>query len=67
MIDVAGRPVEGRPIPNDARHRHFGGGQTGTKVTPSPGTHTLRLELADTHHVPFYPPVTLKIITVRVR
>lgn len=67
LIDVAALPPAGQPIPNDANHRHFGGGQTETVVHLSPGTHTLQLELADANHVPFAPPVVSKTITIHVR
>jgi hypothetical protein len=67
LIDVDTLPPAGMPIPSDARHRHFGGGQTETVLTLPPGTHTLQLELGDMHHVPFDPPVVSKKITVHVK
>lgn len=67
LIDVATLPAAGQPIPNDARHRHFGGGQTETVLRLAPGTHTLQLELGDANHVPFDPPVVSRKITIRVR
>lgn len=67
LIDVATLPVAGQPIPNDAHHKHFGGGQTETVVHLSPGTHTLQLELGDANHVPFDPPIVSKRITIRVK
>lgn len=67
LIDVAALPQAGKPIPNDASHRHFGGGQTETVLHLAPGTHTLQLELGDASHVPFDPPVVSKRITVHVR
>src|SRR5262245_7993516 len=45
------------PIPVDATHVHFGGGQTEAIVTLSPGTYTLRLMLADAFHIPHNPPL----------
>jgi hypothetical protein len=67
LIDVQTLPGAGQPIPNDAHHRHFGGGQTETVLQLAPGTHTLQLELADANHVPFAPPMVSKRITVHVQ
>lgn len=67
LIDVATLPAAGQPIPNDAQHKHFGGGQTETVLHLAPGTHTLQLELGDANHVPFSPPVVSKQITIHVR
>lgn len=66
LIDVATLPAAGQPIPNDAHHKHFGGGQTETVLHLKPGTHTLQLELGDANHVPFDPPVVSKKITIHV-
>ncbi len=46
-----------RPIAADAKHVHFGGGQTETTVTLPPGSHTLQLVLGDWSHIPHNPPV----------
>ncbi|HEU4856579.1 MAG TPA: DUF4399 domain-containing protein [Rhodanobacteraceae bacterium] len=67
LIDVATLPAAGQPIPSDAHHKHFGGGQTETVLHLLPGTHTLQLELGDANHVPFEPPVVSKKITIHVR
>lgn len=67
LIDVVALPPAGQPIPNDAQHRHFGGGQTETVLHLAPGTHTLQLELADANHVPFEPPVVSRPVTIHVR
>jgi len=53
-------------IPTDDHHRHFGGGQTETEITLSPGTHTLQLVLGDYLHVPHNPPVVSEQITITV-
>jgi hypothetical protein len=66
LIDAKELPAAGQPIPNDAQHMHFGGGQTETVLKLAPGTHTLQLELGDANHVPFAPPVVSKKITVHV-
>lgn len=67
LVDVQHLPPAGQPIPNDAQHIHFGGGQTETTITLKPGTHTLQLELGDAHHVPFGPPLVSKRITIQVK
>jgi hypothetical protein len=54
------------PIPADARHVHFGRGQTETMLQLTPGKHTLQLVLGDRNHVPHDPPVTSAKITVTV-
>ena len=66
LIDT---PVPGdltQPIPKDDQHRHFGGGQTETTLTLSPGKHTLQLLLGDFAHVPHQPPVMSKPVTITV-
>ncbi|KRE95035.1 rod shape-determining protein RodA [Frateuria sp. Soil773] len=67
LVDVKDLPAAGQPIPKDATHIHFGGGQTETTIKLEPGTHTLQLELGDANHVPFDPPVVSKRITVHVK
>ena len=67
LVDVEQLPVAGQPIPNDAQHIHFGGGQTETTIALKPGMHTLQLELGDAHHVPFDPPLVSKRITIHVK
>ncbi|PWK85265.1 DUF4399 domain-containing protein [Fulvimonas soli] len=67
LVDVKELPPAGQPIPKDAQHLHFGGGQTETTLKLAPGTHTLQLELGDANHVPFDPPVVSRRITVHVK
>jgi hypothetical protein len=55
------------PIPSDAKHVHFGGGQTEAMVTLPPGEHTLQLVLGDWSHVPHVPPVMSPVIKVTVK
>lgn len=55
------------PIPADAKHLHFGGGQTETMVTLPPGQHTLQLVLGDWSHIPFNPPIMSPVITITVK
>lgn len=67
LVDVKALPAAGQPIPNDATHIHFGGGQTQTTLKLAPGTHTLQLELGDQNHVPFEPALVSKKITITVK
>jgi Domain of unknown function (DUF4399) len=55
------------PIPNDDLHKHFGGGQTETTLTLTPGRHTLQLLLGDNLHVPFDPPIASSVVTIEVQ
>ena len=66
LVDVSELPAAGQPIPADANHLHFGGGQTETTLKLKPGMHTLQLELADMNHVPFVPALVSRKITVHV-
>ncbi|MGR9089012.1 MAG: DUF4399 domain-containing protein [Gammaproteobacteria bacterium] len=54
------------PIPNDAQHRHFGGGQTETALELSPGQHTLQLVLGNFAHIPHNPPLVSERVTITV-
>lgn len=67
LIDTDGLPPLDMPIPADAKHVHFGGGQTETTITLTPGEHTLQLDLADALHMQFDPPVVSKKITITVK
>lgn len=55
------------PLPADDNHKHFGGGQTETKLELKPGTHTLQLLVGDHNHVPHDPPITSDVITITVK
>lgn len=66
LVIDAPTPPAGKPIPADANHLHFGGGQTETVIELEPGTHTLQLVLGDHLHVPHDPPVVSKKITITV-
>lgn len=66
LIDADTLSAAGQPIPADAHHVHFGGGQTQTELTLPAGTHTLQLELGDLNHVPFNPRVVSQKITIQV-
>jgi hypothetical protein len=67
LIDSALPADLGVPIPNDDTHKHFGGGQTETTLTLTPGKHTLQLLLGDHLHVPFDPPIASSVVTIEVQ
>lgn len=67
LIDVKELPPGNLPIPADATHVHFGGGQTETTIHLEPGTHTLQLDLGDALHMQFDPPIVSDRITVHVK
>ena len=67
LINVATPPAAGAPIPADAGHRHFGGGQTEASIELSPGTHTLQLIMGDHNHIPLDPVVISEKITITVK
>jgi Domain of unknown function (DUF4399) len=68
LIDTTLSPDElKQPIVMDAKHMHFGGGQTETMLTLLPGQHSLQLQFADWLHVPFNPPVMSPVITLMVK
>lgn len=66
IVDAPLPPMD-QEIPADRNHLHFGKGQTETRITLEPGTHTLQLLLADHNHVPHNPPVVSRRITVTVK
>ena len=67
LIDVDSLPPLDMPIPADEHHVHFGGGQTETTIKLTPGKHTLQLDLADSLHMQFDPPIVSKKINVTVK
>ena len=68
IVDTTLSPDELKePIASDAKHIHFGGGQTETMVTLPPGRHTLQLVLGDWSHIPFNPPIMSPVVTVTVK
>ena len=67
LIDVDKLPAAGAPIPNDPNHMHFGKAQTQAEIKLAPGKHTLQLELGDSGHMPFDPPIVSQKITVIVK
>jgi hypothetical protein len=66
VIADRGCVTEGTPIPKDAQHVHFGGGQLQGTVYLAAGTHVLCLQVGDGTHVA--QPITQEItVTVGVR
>jgi hypothetical protein len=66
IIDAPLPPMD-EEIPADKHYVHFGKGQTETRITLAPGTHTLQLLLGDLNHIPHNPPVASRQITVTVK
>ena len=67
LVDIDEVPPAGKPVPADAQHIHFGGGQTETALELAPGKHTLQLLLGDHLHRPHQPPVLSEKITITVK
>jgi len=66
LIIDGGFVPETEAVIKDAKHMHFGKGQTETKITLSPGKHTLTLQFADGYHQS-YGKVMSKSIEVIVK
>jgi len=66
LIDVEELPDLTQPLPSTENIRHFGGGQTETKLTLAPGEHTLQLLLGNYTHIPHDNPVLSDKITITV-
>lgn len=66
IIDAPLPPMD-EEIPADRNHVHFGKGQTETRITLGPGTHTLQLLMGDHNHVPHDPPIMSRKITITVK
>jgi hypothetical protein len=60
-------PVPGQVLPKDARHLHFGKGQTETTLDLPPGKHSLQLVFGDASHMPLDPPLVSERIEVTVK
>ena len=67
LIDTELPKDMSQPILSDEHHKHFGGGQTETKLELTPGKHTLQLLLGDYQHIPHNPPLVSDKITVIVK
>ncbi|MHA7925206.1 MAG: DUF4399 domain-containing protein [Marinobacter sp.] len=66
LIDTEVPSDLSKPLPATDQVKHFGGGQTETEITLSPGKHTLQLLVGDHMHVPHNRPVVSEKITVMV-
>ena len=67
LVDLPELPDLTASLPATENIRHFGGGQTETTLTLSPGKHKLQLLLGNYAHVPHDHPVISEPITVTVR
>lgn len=67
LVDAKNAPAPGTIIPADQNHIHFGGGQTQTALTLTPGKHTLQLVMGDQGHMTFNPSVVSDQITITVK
>jgi len=67
LIDTNTLPDLTQPLPATDKIKHFGGGQTETQLTLSPGEHTLQLVLGNFAHVPHSRPVVSDKITITVK
>lgn len=65
LVDGKKLPDMKSPMGKDVKH--FGGGQTETELTLSPGEHTLQLILGDKDHIPHNPPIVSQQITIMVK
>lgn len=67
LIDMDKLPDLTKPLPATDQIRHFGGGQTETELTLTPGEHTLQILLGNYAHIPHDKPVMSKKITIIVK
>ncbi|MEL6488547.1 MAG: DUF4399 domain-containing protein [Cyanobacteria bacterium J06634_6] len=67
LIDVEELPSLSEPLPATEKIRHFGGGQTETKLSLPVGEHTLQLILGNYTHVPHDNPVVSDKINITVK
>ncbi len=67
LVDLGELPDLTASLPATENIRHFGGGQTETTLTLSPGKHKLQLLLGNYAHVPHENPVISDPITVTVK
>lgn len=67
LIDGEALPDMSKPLPATDHIKHFGGGQTETELTLSPGEHSLQLLLGNYAHVPHDKPVLSQKITITVQ
>lgn len=66
LINADPMPDLAAPLPASDQVRHFGGGQTETRLSLPPGDYRLQLVLGDHLHAPHQPPVMSEPIHIRV-
>jgi hypothetical protein len=66
LIDQTELPDLSTSLPSTEEIRHFGKAQTETKLTLSPGEHTLQLVLGNYLHIPHDNPVISESVTIKV-
>jgi hypothetical protein len=67
LIDLEELPAMDKPLPASAQVKHFGKGQTETRLELTPGEHSLQLLMGNYMHVPHQAPVLSEKITITVR
>ena len=67
LIDMDKLPDLTKPLPATDQIRHFGGGQTETELTLSPGEHILQIILGNYVHIPHDKPVISEKISITVK
>jgi len=67
LIDTDTLPDMSKPLPATDKIKHFGGGQTETRLSLAPGKHTLQLLLGNYAHVPHNKAVLSDKITITVQ
>lgn len=67
LINLDELPDMQQPLPATDQIKHFGGGQTETKLELPPGKHTLQLLLGNHIHIPHADPVISEKITIEVK
>ncbi|MBR9856259.1 MAG: DUF4399 domain-containing protein [Gammaproteobacteria bacterium] len=66
LINAEPMPDLTMPLPASDQVRHFGGGQTETRLSLPPGEYRLQLVLGDAQHAPHQPPIMSEAIQVTV-
>lgn len=66
LVDLTQFPDLSASLPANENIRHFGGGQTETQITLTPGEHTLQLLLGNYLHIPHDKPIVSEKIKIFV-
>ena len=67
LINVEKLPDLTNPLPATDQVRHFGKGQTSTRVKLPLGKHRLQLIVGNQVHIPHSPPVMSDVIEIEVQ